>query len=666
MADARATIVISANAKDATKTFKDLNKSSSGFGNAMSKLGKGVGKAAKVIGASIVGMAVGFTALAVKVGNEAVTAFQEQERAENRLATIMTNVTGATQAQIEAMKSLAIELQKTTVLGDEVTIAGQSQLASFGANAEMMKSLTPALGDLAVAQYGVNVSQEQMIQSANMMGKALEGQVGALTRAGVLVSDEYAKALDEAATKEERAAILAKIVADNYGGLAESMASTTEGMRKQVSNMIGDMKESLGAKLLPIVKSLSQFVLNNMDKLEAIFDVFGGTLTSIFDSIGPMLPAIADAFVALGSAIGDLAPMFAGMIAQALPVVLDLFAQLMPIISEVAGVFLDMAGDALPVLGKLISNLLSAIKPLIPPLLTLIEKALYPWIEAFEVLANSGVFDGLIGLLVSIVENGLIPLYEAVGPILPMLMELLTDILEPILPPLTEIIKTLLPPLVEIVKLAVDAFKMLMNAIKPFLDWILPPLMWLLQGLADIISYVVVGSIEHIRNSFDKLKEKIEVIKEAFRAIKKFFVDTWKSIWGSIKGFINKIIDGINIMIRGLNKIKFDVPDWVPFIGGKEFGFHLRQIPHLETGGIVDKPTLALIGEVPEAVTPLEKLPDILAKTQRQQPVLQQAAAPIYKLYFPNAKIVDSSFIAWFTRKQREFQLLENKRLGLT
>jgi phage-related protein len=73
------------------------------------------------------------------------------------------------------------------------------------------------------------------------------------------------------------------------------------------------------------------------------------------------------------------------------------------------------------------------------------------------------------------------------------------------------------------------------------------------------------------------------------------------------KGFINSIINGINSMIRGLNKLSFTVPDWVPDIGGKSLGFNIPLIPKLAEGGVVDKATLAMIGEAgKEVVMPLE------------------------------------------------------------
>ena len=48
------------------------------------------------------------------------------------------------------------------------------------------------------------------------------------------------------------------------------------------------------------------------------------------------------------------------------------------------------------------------------------------------------------------------------------------------------------------------------------------------------------------------------------------------------------MINGINLFLRGLNKIK--IPDWVPGVGGK--GFNIPEIPRLATGGVFKRWTI--------------------------------------------------------------------------
>ena len=96
-----------------------------------------------------------------------------------------------------------------------------------------------------------------------------------------------------------------------------------------------------------------------------------------------------------------------------------------------------------------------------------------------------------------------------------------------------------------------------------------------------------------------------------------FLKDNWDTIWNGmkatvslvvdgIKGYVNLLIGALNLMIRGANKISISVPSWVPGIGGKGFALNIPEIPKLAQGGIVTRPTLAMIGEAgPEAVVPL-------------------------------------------------------------
>ena len=109
-------------------------------------------------------------------------------------------------------------------------------------------------------------------------------------------------------------------------------------------------------------------------------------------------------------------------------------------------------------------------------------------------------------------------------------------------------------------------------------------------------------------------------IKKAFHMaidwIKKKFTDAVNGWISIVESFINFFIRGLNVLVRGINKLSFDVPDWVPGIGGKSLGFNIPlvpqvQIPRLAQGGIVSQPTLAMVGDnrqSAEAIAPLHEL----------------------------------------------------------
>lgn len=82
-------------------------------------------------------------------------------------------------------------------------------------------------------------------------------------------------------------------------------------------------------------------------------------------------------------------------------------------------------------------------------------------------------------------------------------------------------------------------------------------------------------------------------------------VGAFEAVAGGIRGAVNWAIDGINNLIRAWNQLEFNIS--IPF--GPSFSVgtpDLPEIPRMASGGIVTRPTLALIGEAgPEAVVPL-------------------------------------------------------------
>tara|TARA_R100000406_G_scaffold96215_1_gene93340 strand:- start:12247 stop:13962 length:1716 start_codon:yes stop_codon:yes gene_type:complete len=133
----------------------------------------------------------------------------------------------------------------------------------------------------------------------------------------------------------------------------------------------------------------------------------------------------------------------------------------------------------------------------------------------------------------------------------------------------------------------------------------------LIGGLVGLITGaigLVLGLIAGIINAIFQVGKSFytDVIKGGGSLIKWFI-----SIPNTIKkGFINgfkAIFNGVTGIYNGFaKKMKFDIPKWVPVVGGKTF--KLPTIPKLAKGGVVDSPTLAMIGEDgPEAVVPLNR-----------------------------------------------------------
>ena len=171
--------------------------------------------------------------------------YQQQEVVETQLTTVMRQRMDATDEEIASIKKLAEEQQKLGVVGDEVQLAGAQQVATFLTQKSSIETLLPAMNNLLAQQNGVNATTTDAIGIANLMGKAMQGQVSALTRVGITFSEAEAQVL-KYGTESERAAVLAQVITNNVGDMNAQLAATDTGKQAQLANKLGDIKERLG------------------------------------------------------------------------------------------------------------------------------------------------------------------------------------------------------------------------------------------------------------------------------------------------------------------------------------------------------------------------------------------------------------------------------------
>jgi hypothetical protein len=180
-----------------------------------------------------------------------VQAAQDQLIVEQKLEVILEQRTGATKAQTKSVIELTRAEQKRGILGDEIQIAGAQQIATFVTTTKNVKTLIPAINNLVAQQKGFNATQQDAVNVANAIGKVFTGQIGALTRYGITIDDTSKKIL-KFGTEEEKAAELAKVITNNVGNMNEELAKTDIGQLQQMNNVLGDIEEQIGMKLLPI------------------------------------------------------------------------------------------------------------------------------------------------------------------------------------------------------------------------------------------------------------------------------------------------------------------------------------------------------------------------------------------------------------------------------
>ena len=218
------------------------------------------------------------------------------------------------------------------------------------------------------------------------------------------------------------------------------------------------------------------------------------------------------------------------------------------------------------------------------------------------------VVDNIVKVTMALWTNCIAPVVQFLGECLKKVVDGLSEIwqawkptIEKIGQVLIGIWNTCLKPVVNwLGSTFIQAFKNIGEYIKPILN----SLKTMFSGLVDFIVGVLTGNW-----------------RKAWKGVVDIFRGIFSGIEAIAKKPINAIIKSVNSMIRGLNKIK--LPDWVPGLGGK--GINIPTIPMLAKGGIVDNPTIAMVGEAGrEAVMPLENntgwITDLAAKVAERMP----------------------------------------------
>lgn len=277
----------------------------------------------------------------IYAGSKLIEMSQKQAQAEQKLIEIYKTRMGVNKAAAKSTIELAAAQQKLGVVGDEVQLAGAQQLATYAKYPSTVNTMLPALNNLLVQQKGMNATQEDAVGLANLFGKAMMGQTGALKRAGISFTEAQAEVL-KYGTEEEKAAMIAEVVTQNVGNMNEEFAKTDAGKIQQAKNELGDMGEQIGAILLPAVADLvSWFQVHLLPAIQRVIDYFKqhpalakfalaaaaitaalgpllmliGSLISVIGGLITFAPILGTAFAALAGPIGIVVAAIAAAIA---------------------------------------------------------------------------------------------------------------------------------------------------------------------------------------------------------------------------------------------------------------------------------------------------------------------------------------------------------------
>ena len=314
-------------------------------------------------------------------------------------------------------------------------------------------------------------------------------------------------------------------------------------------------------------------------------------------------------------------------------------------------------------IGPAVENIKNGFSDILKTVLTVWNENISPildeWGEKFSTLWAEHIqpmvdnFLEFIGKLI----NGISELWNTwMVPLINWIIENVVPVLAPILESIGNTVGTVFGAIMDVLSGLWDALGGLIdfivgvftgnwdkawNGIKEVFSGVWTAIKGFFEGIWNSIKDVAKGAIETVKNVISSVLDTISTIwNNVWNGLKTTVTNIFKSIWSVIKSVINSIlggiesmangvIKGINTIIKALNNLHFDIPDWIPFgLGGKSFGFNIPQLsnvslPRLAEGGYVkaNTPQLAMIGDnrhQGEIVAPENKLLDLYKQANKE------------------------------------------------
>ena len=358
---------------------------------------------------------------------------------------------------------------------------------------------------------------------------------------------------------------------DSLTGKVEAFADKVRSVFKNITNFIKKHKEIILSIIGGLISGIvAFFIAGNW-----------GAITGAIASVIGWIELIPTALGLAGLALTTPAALIAGAVAA----ITTAFLYLWQTSDSFRQSLIDGWNALVSALTPYFQSIMGALKLVGDFLITILKPILFILWDAW-----CTVVDNIVKITMSLWTNCIAPVVQFLGECLKKIIDGLSEIWQawkPTIEKIGEILvgiwNTCLKPVVNwLGNEFIQAFRNVGNYIKPILD----NLKTMFGGLVDFIVGVFTGNWQ-----------------KAWQGVQNIFKGIFDGLANIAKKPINSIIDAINTMIKGLNKIK--LPDWIPGLGGK--GINIPTIPKLAKGGIVDAPTIAMVGEAgKEAVMPLE------------------------------------------------------------
>jgi len=315
---------------DVDQLKKSLNSANADVEGSSNKLGEFSKKA----GVAFAAAAAAAGAYAVKLAVDGVKAAIEDEAAQIRLATSLKNATGATNEMIASVEKQILKTSLATGVTDDELRPALSRLALSTGDVTKAQDLLSLALDISQA------TGKGLDSVANSLGKAYDGNTAALGKLGIGLSSAELKAMSFTDVQAK--------LSDLFGGAAAENSKTFAGRLEILKVTFDEAKESVGARLLPIIQELVEFIVNK---------------------VVPALGKFADFFKPITDAIKDNKEEFTIFInfiqKYVVPVLVNVLGGAFKVVGEIAGGVINVIGAVIGGLNTLISGAVAGINALI-------------------------------------------------------------------------------------------------------------------------------------------------------------------------------------------------------------------------------------------------------------------------------------------------------------
>jgi hypothetical protein len=231
---------------DTAQFSTGLDKAATNTTSFTNKIDKVVATAAK----AFLGLATAVGTAAFAIGVSAVKAAIEDEKAQVSLAQTLRNTTKATDQQIAATEDYIDATARATGIADDQLRPSLDRLVRSTQDVTKAQKLQQLALDIAAG------TGKDLAAVTEALGKAYDGNLGALKRIGVPLDENIVK------TKDFDAAVIA--LSETFAGQAAAAAETFAGRMGRVQIAVDEAKEQIGFALLPFMEKLAKFVTDNL------------------------------------------------------------------------------------------------------------------------------------------------------------------------------------------------------------------------------------------------------------------------------------------------------------------------------------------------------------------------------------------------------------------